>query len=419
MAFARPDSPRQINLPGAGCGHKYLSSHVGEITDDIRSYYTKSADPTVWIGKCDSDDTDYPATTPNPYFSQDVFDEMKKQLCGYYYLNEYGVDQYSPGEFDYILRVNGLLAEMHNVLINMKLSSTDSLRNVYEKVKVTVDAPPDRKVLYDTGIIIRGILTAGTSIVTNAALKATMGTINGIMSIAMGISKDEGGADYSSLNAEVSILDNQMDNLWASCDEGSQMVLDIVKSDWGKLQYVGNKLMTPQEKGGWMWDDSDPVTWVKQVTNTLQAYYFQSLMPTQWKIDYLLNTTTIPHPKNLEYVGGSGYPCQPYCQRDASSACWVDDFSPAPDTHVYSWYVLEDETDYASGCGFVHFDRSLDLRDVLFGEGIWSEDGVPVGVKLGLSPPVFYERWLPSSVYRLPIFSPYDKVIADYKDCSF
>ena len=377
--------------------YQYISGHLGEFTNDIRSYYTQNPIyPEIWLSNCGN--LQYSETTT---FTQDDFVAMKNQLCGYYS----GLDQYVPGEFDYVLRVNGFKEVLDdNVWVSMKLSSTDSLRNVYEKVKAKINVPPDRVALYDIGIIIRGILTAGTSIVTNAGLKATMGTLNGLMSIAMGISKDEGGADYTSLNTAVSNLDNQMDNVWARCQKGADIILAIIKSDWGKLQYVGNKFMTTQDKGGWMWDDGDPYDWVQQITNTLQAYYFQSLMPTEWKIDYLLDTLTIPHPKNFSYYAGSCWDpcCYPYCEGASANATafWVDDFTVGV-YYQYSWYVLEDEIDMysASGCGYVHFDRSSALRDVLFGQGPWLEGGVEIGVKLYLPMPVFYERWLPSAVY--------------------
>ena len=375
--------------------YKYISRYL-DLTDDIRSNYAKDPIfPGTWLSGCNT--LQYPVTTA---FTEDDFVAMKKQLCGYH--NEQG--QLVPGEFHFVQSVNGFKTVMDdNVWVNMKLSSADRLRNVYAAVKPLVNPPPDRTVLYNMGIVMRGMLTAGTSIVTNAGLKATMGIINGLMSIAMGLSKGEDGTDYTSLDTKVSELDNQMDDLWARCQKGSDIALGIIKSDWGKLQYVGNKFMIPQDQGGWMWDDGDQYDWVDQITNTLEAYYFQSLIPTLWKIDYMQGTT-IPHPKNFSYYAGSSWSpnCHPYCMGASAndSAFWVDNFSVGA-SYNYSWYVLEDEIDmYASsGCGYVHLDRSSGLRDVLLGQGAWLEGGIEVGVKLNLSRPVLYERWLPSTIY--------------------
>jgi hypothetical protein len=85
------------------------------------------------------------------------------------------------------------------------------------------------------GIVIRGVLTAGTSVVTNPGLKAAMGIINGLMSIAMGLQKADNGTDYTLLDTKVSDLDNQMDSLWEKCQKGSDITLGIIKSDWGIL----------------------------------------------------------------------------------------------------------------------------------------------------------------------------------------
>jgi hypothetical protein len=205
-----------------------------------------------------------------------------------------------------------------------------------------------------------------------------------------------------------------MNLLWKTLPRGKDRLIGIIKSDWAKLKYVGDKL-----DGDWSYDDIDRWDWVDQVTDTLLAYYFQSLIPAAWKIDYYDFTTEIPHPKNFAYEAGGQYgDCLPYCSgaSDNPDAFWVDKLPYEPDPNTYTWFVLEDEIDMAimSGCGFVHFDRSAGLRDVLFGEGAWAG-----GQKLNLELYVFYERWLPSWVYTPYVPPPAGPYIAEfyYSEC--
>jgi hypothetical protein len=136
------------------------------------------------------------------------------------------------------------------------------------------------------------------------------------------------------------------------------------------------------------------------------------------------DTTTIPHPKNFSYYVGSCWSpcCYPYCSGASAneSAFWVDNFSIGS-TYKYTWYVLEDKINmYASsGCGYVDLGRSSELRKVLFGNGPWLVNGVEVGVNLNLPRPIFYERWLPSSVYT-PYVAPIGVIHPTpyYHDCS-
>ncbi len=415
LSTADPLYQRQL------AAYQYISRWVYPLAvspPDIRYYYTKEpTDPGSWLTNCFRSDFVYPSTAA---FTEDDFIAMKNQLCGYHDAQGNPV----PGEFDFVQAVNGFKTVMeNNVWVNMKLSSSDRLGNVYAAVKPIVNPPSDHRVLYNMGIVIRGVLTAGTSIVTNPGLKAAMGIINGLMSMAMGLQKADNGTDYTLLDTKVSDLDNQMDGLWEKCQKGSDIALGIIKSDWGKLQYVGTKLMTPQSQGGWMWDDGDQYVWVDQMTDTLEAYYFQSLIPTLWKIDYMQNTT-IPHPKNFSYYVGSCWSpcCYPYCSGASANdnAFWVDNFSIGS-TYNYTWYVLEDKINmYASsGCGYVDLGHSSELRKVLFGQGPWLVNGVEVGINLNLPRPIFYERWLPSSVYT-PYVAPIGVIHPTpyYHDCS-
>ena len=152
--------------------------------------------------------------------------------------------------------------------------------------------------------VIRGMLKIGSALDPAPAMTKAMGVINGAMWLGMHLSKGPGGPDYTSVDTAFSSLKDQMNTLWTNCQTGKDIVLGIVKSDWGKLQYVGNKLMTDQAHGGWKYSDTDPDAWKKVVTDSLEAYYFQSLLPAAWKIDYMDDTTTIPAPKNFKYNAG-------------------------------------------------------------------------------------------------------------------
>lgn len=68
-----------------------------------------------------------------------------------------------------------------------------------------------------------------------------------------------------------------------------------------------------------------------------------------------------------------------------------------------SWYVLTDDIyddKYCDPCACVRYDHSATLKDILFGPATENWDA---GQKLQLDKRVFYERWLPASVYRLPL----------------
>jgi len=405
----QPATPWPLPDPGHAqyeqevAAYRYISRQMGENTDDIRSFYVLSPiDPGGWWSTCTF--LQYPSTTPSPYFSEADFAAMKEQLCS---------------EFNYVSHVDGFLEDMDTVLTNMQISSTSNLGKVYDAVKATVFVPEDSMVMCDAGMVIRGLLTAGTSIITNPVIKGAMGVLNGAMSIAMSFSKKPGGADYTSIDTTASSLGDEMNNLWASCRTGKDLVLDMVKSDWGKLRYVGNKFMTAPEEGGWKYYNTDPNDWVTIVTNSLEAYYFQSLLPAVWKIDYLEDSASIPAPKYFRYNAGGSYTCNPYCNGSSANptAYWVDSFLNGR----YTWYVLENGIDMAkmSGCGYVVFDRSASLRSILFGSGDWKDSaGNRIGVKLNLYQPLFYERWLPSSVYRPPTMPLFDEVDGYYGNCS-
>jgi hypothetical protein len=387
--------------------YKYISSHMGTTTcppenpgctTDVRSRYNENPiDLDQWIYNCGN-----MLYQPNPDFSEPALTAMKLQLCG-------GFDQtgnYVNGEFQYVQAVETFTSDLDTLLIYLQLGQTADMLNVYNAVKAKVNPPEENNVLYDTGIVIRGLLTAGTSLVTHPAIKGAMGIVNGVMSIAMGISKKPSGEDNSAVTTDVLNLVNEMDNLWKSCNIGKEIVLGMIKTDWGKLGYVGTKLL-----GEWSYSDLDKKDWEIITRNALQAYYFQSLMPARWTIDYILNTTTIKAPKDYQYRAYDDnsihiFYCNPYCEGSSTNpdAYWVDQFTDAS----YSWYVLEDEIvqdtgAFASDCGWVHFDRSVDLRDVLFGSGEWCDSSGCHGQKLNLSKPVFYERWLPKDVYASPL----------------
>jgi hypothetical protein len=378
--------------------YEYISQNMGEGTTDIRSCYVGS-DPSSWSGYCAYSNVQYYDNIPadeQSKFSREVYNDMWKQLC-----------DPNGGEFNYVNKVHAFSGDLDTVFNNMMTTSYADLDAAYDAVVPMVDPKDNENILYDAAIVMRGLLTMGTSIVPNNTLKGIMGTVNGALLIALGLSKDESGQDYTSLDTAFSSLETDLNTLWATIDPGKDRLIGIIMSDWAKLKYVGDKF---DKDGDWYYQPIDRWDWVDQVTDTLVAYYFQSLIPAAWKIDYLAGTTEIPHPKNFAYDAGQYYTCLPYCDGASENpdAFWVDKLPYyEPDPYVYTWFVLEDEIDMAlmSGCGFVHFDRSAGLRDVLFGEGAWAG-----GQKLNLEPYVFYERWLPSWVYTpyvAPVY-PYD-----------
>jgi hypothetical protein len=265
-------------------------------------------------------------------------------------------------------------------------------------------------VLYDAGMVVRGILTAAGSIVTPAAIKGTMGVINGALTIAMNFSQAPEGPDYTTIDAAYSDLQGEMDKLWENCTTGTHKLVSMIKSDWGKLSYVGRKFMTahdasPQNGGpGWEYDHTnDPDNWNKVVTDSLVAYYLKSLMPAVWHIDYMIDSTKILNPWNFGYETpcyGSWCDCAPYCMHksDNPDAYQVDSLDTGS-----SWYVLTDDIyddDNCRPCACVRYDHSADLRDILFGRDTYGGTTIQ---ELQLDKRVFYERWLPASVYRHPL----------------
>ena len=378
--------------------YQHISRNLGAGSvagSDIRSVYTGGATtPDAWLTFCDRDALKYEnIPTTERTFSAEVYNAMWQQLCG------------GSGEFNYLNQVNEFKADLDIVLLSMQASSNADLASVYQMVRSTVPVPTGSQIQYDAAIVLRGLLTAATSIVTDPLLKGTMGVLNGIMSIAMTFSKKPTGADYTAIDTAFSSLSTEMNSLWVNCQSGSHTALDMVKSDWGKLSYVAKKLTTaldaPPEAGGpgWYYQDTDPDLWVQGIRESLEAYYFQSLLPAVWKIDYKLDQTDAnyqPSPKTFIYVGPhpGHVACKPYCGAP-SDAYWVDAFSNGKS----SWYVLENQIveQSTTGCGDVHFDSSSTLRDVLFNEGPWGS-----GKKLHLDPCVFYERWLPSKAYTEP-----------------
>ncbi len=400
--FPTTDSTYQEQLRA----YQYISGHVGAGSGetDIRSQYVGADNDAVvtWGSTCSGLDYDQILT---PTFSRQVFYDMKKQICGVHDENN---DIY--GEIDYVREVNAFNDDMNIALLNMQINSSTGMDAVYQMVRDTVPVPDSSRVLYDAGMVVRGILTGAGSIVTNAAIKGTMGVINGALTIAMNFSKKPEGPDYTTIDTAYSSLQTEMNELWGSCTTGTHKLVSMIKKDWGKLQYVGIKFMlphdTPPENGGpgWQYDhQNDPDSWNSVVTNSLQAYYLQSIMPAVWHIDNMLDSTNINNPWNFGYTKSdqwnTKYYCTPYCMDISSNAnaYQVDSFSSGS-----SWYVLTSndmfDDEYCKPCACVRYEHSATLRDILFGQGYWD-----AGQKLQLDKRVFYERWLPSSVYRLPL----------------
>lgn len=402
--------------------YQYISGHVnaGLGVTDIRSLYVGASDTdaALWGSTCSG--LDYQKISA-PTFSQQVFTDMKKQLCG-----EHDENNDIPGEMDYVREVSAFKSDMDIALLNMQINSSTGMDAVYQVVRDTVEVPDSSRVLYDAGMVVRGILTGAGSIVTNAAIKGTMGVINGALTIAMNFSKAPEGADYTSIDTAYSSLQTEMNKLWGNCTTGTHNLVSMIKSDWGKLQYVGRKFMTahdalPENGGpGWQYDrTNDPDSWNAVVTNSLQAYYLKSLMPAVWHIDYMLDSTKINNPWNFGYdtvaYPNITYKCTPYCMDISSN---TDAYQVDPLSSGSSWYVLTDDIyndKYCEPCACVRYDHSATLRDILFGQGTWD-----AGEKLQLDKRSFYERWLPSSVYRLPIkVDQGDKYYYSTSSCSY
>ena len=370
--------------------YEYISSHLGENTNDIRSFYINSPKGD-WQGNCNI--LKYPTSTPSPYFSPDDFNQMWTQLC----------DSQS-GEINYVLHVNSFMDDMDILFLNMQVGSTTRLNNVYSMVKSTIHVDEVDQAKWDALLVIRGMLMVVSAVDPDPISSAAIGAMNGLLWLGMHLSTVGTGADYTSIETEVSSLATEMNNLWGNCQKGKNIMLDIVKSDWGKLEYVGKKLMTSQANGGWSYGDTDMNIWEDATINALESYYFKSLIPTAWKIDYMLDTS-ITSPMKFTYAatsnfGGSPFNCQPYCNGSTANPTAYELLTFTGSDHT--WYVLEDEivVEKNTTCGEVHYDRSVSLRDVLFNTGDWYDSSNNyVGVKLGLQRPVFFERWLPKSSY--------------------
>jgi hypothetical protein len=386
-------NPAHAQYAEETAAYHYISRQMGENTDDIRSYYTMSPiHPDAWWTACKA--LTYPATTPSPYFSPANFAAVRDQLCN---------------EFNYVAHVNGLMVDLDWVLTNMRMSSSQNLADVYNMVRSTVYFPSDdTSMAYDVINVIRSFLTIASSVVGPEA-KAIMGVFNGLLQLGTSFSKTPEGADYTAIDTTAANLGNEMDNMWSQAMLGKNIALDIVKSDWGKLQYVGEKLMTQPADGGWKYFDSDKPYWVQIVTNSLEAYYFKVMLPAVWRMEYLFNTT-IPNPNNYTYsfvCGNYGVTCPflPFCSANnyagaPANAYWIDALSNGR----YDWYTFENgpwKSSWACGeCMSANFSHAADVTNILFGTGDWLDSsGNKIGVKLNLSKPVFFERWLPGSEY--------------------
>jgi hypothetical protein len=161
--------------------YEYISQNMGEGTTDIRSCYVHDH-VSNWVSYCAYSNVQYYDNIPadeQSKFSEDVYNEMWEQLCGS-----------NGGEFNYLTKVNAFSGDLDTVLENMQATSDTSLGPAYDAVVPLVN-PKDENILYDAGIVMRGLLTAGTSLVPNTGLKGVMGTVNGALLIALGLSKDE------------------------------------------------------------------------------------------------------------------------------------------------------------------------------------------------------------------------------------
>jgi len=301
--------------------------------------------------------------------------------------------------------VNGFMDDMDILLVDLQLGGQTRLTNVYTMVKSTIHVEDEGKTaMWYALMVIRGMLMIASAIDPEPVTSATMGAVNGMLWLGMKLSKTPEGPDYTSINTTVLSLASEMNNIWSNCKKGKNIMLDMVKSDWGKLEYVGKKFMTDQSKGGWKYNDTDVSAWEDAAIDSLESSYFQSLIPTVWKIDYMQGTS-ITTPVNFKYAatssfGGSPIDCQPYCTGSKANPTAYELLTFSGSDHT--WYVLEDEivAQKNTTCGQVHYDRSVSLRDILFNTGNWYDtNNVYLGKKLGLPKPVFYERWLPSSVY--------------------
>jgi hypothetical protein len=281
------------------------------------------------------------------------------------------------GEFNYVNEVNLFADKMDTVLTDMQIGSMGTLHDVYEAVKLKIDPPEDSKLKYNTGIIIRGLLTAGTSLAKNPYIKGAMGVINGALSIGMSLSKRDGGEDYNSLETTALNLPPRQ-TIWenARLERTTPRWSRAIGASSTMLKEIYDRADVPPS--GWtglMYSDTDPTVWNNTITNSLEAFYFQSLLPAVFKIDYVQDTYTFPSPKNFWYNGNCNYgycPCPLYCGVP-DTAYWVDECTTVISDRVdflYSWYVLEDEILYALGCDYVDYERSNDIRDVLLAWGI-------------------------------------------------
>jgi len=148
--------------------YQYISRNLGagSVADsDIRSVYTGgSTTPDTWLMFCNYPILKYeniPAAERS--FSAGVYDAVWQQLCG------------TDGEFNYLNQVNAFKADLDIALLSMQASSNPDLANVYEMVRGAIPVESGNQVLYDAGMVLRGLLTTATSIVTDPLLKGGMG----------------------------------------------------------------------------------------------------------------------------------------------------------------------------------------------------------------------------------------------------
>jgi hypothetical protein len=313
---------------------------------------------------------------------------MKTQLCDPNY-----------GEINYINHANIFLADMDTLLTSLQLGSQTRLTNVYNMVKSTINIDETDIAKWDGLIVVRGMLKIASALDPEPVSSATMGALNSLLWLGMHLSTTPAGPPYTSINTQVLSLATEMNNIWLNDQKGKNIILDMIRTDWGKLEYVGKKLMSD-----WAYGKTDTNIWEDAAIDSLESSYFQSLIPTVWKIDYMQDTW-IASPVNFKYAatspyGGNPFDCQPYCNGSRTNATAYELLTFASSDHT--WYVLEDEIvrEGNTTCGEVHYDRSASLRDILFNTGDWYDsNNVYLGQKLGLQRPVFYERWLPSSSY--------------------
>lgn len=84
------------------------------------------------------------------------------------------------------------------VLGNMQATSDTSLGPAYDAVVPMVNPKDNENILYDAAIVMRGLLTMGTSTVPNNTLKGVMGTGRDASGVLRSISPKAQGLIYNS-----------------------------------------------------------------------------------------------------------------------------------------------------------------------------------------------------------------------------